>query len=132
MAILVMIMGTSCTTIGGSDPIVRNAKSWQGKHYKHGSTHQCANWVTHVVKKAGKQPPTGSSKSSSWSNWGKTVPKSQIKPGDVLVFSGTYKRGISHVGIALGEGQFIHRSTHGAPVKVSSLDRYRIATVRRG
>jgi len=130
-----MIGGVSCSStssVGGNASIVRQAKSWQGKHYKRGTTHQCANWVTHVVTKTGKDVPTGSSKSSSWVNWGQTVPKSQIKAGDVLVFSGTYKSGIRHVGIALGEGQFIHRSTHGAPVKISSLDRYQIASVRRG
>ncbi|NNE92755.1 MAG: C40 family peptidase [Verrucomicrobiales bacterium] len=136
---LAMMGGVSCTTTdfasstgGSSSSVVRHAKSWHGKHYKPGTSRQCANWVTHVVSKAGKKPPPGSSASRSWVNWGKSIPRSQIQPGDVLVFSGTYKSGISHVGIALGGGQFIHRSTNSAPVKVSTLNNYRIASVRRG
>lgn len=115
-----------------SSKVARNAMSWKGRHFRPGRSHQCANWVTHVVAESGKEPPSGSSLSRSWVDWGKTVPKSQIKPGDVLVFANTYRGGISHVGIALENGEFIHRSTYNSPVKISSLERYQIASVRRG
>jgi hypothetical protein len=40
------------------------------------------------------------------------VPEDQIKPGD-LVFSSTYKPGASHVGMYVGDGQFINANGGG-------------------
>lgn len=131
--ILPLCAGMSCNTMNlGSASVVHEAKSWNGKHFRHGSTRQCANWVTHVVAEAGKTPPPASSLSRSWMNYGKPVPKADIRPGDVLVFANTYRGGISHVGIALNENEFIHRSTWKSPVKISPMGRYEVASVRRG
>ena len=130
---LPLCAGISCKTMSlGSASVVHEAKSWNGKHFRHGSTRQCANWVTHVVAEAGKAPPPASSLSRSWMKYGKPVSKSDIRPGDVLVFANTYRNGISHVGIALSESEFIHRSTWDSPVKVSPMGRYQVASVRRG
>ncbi len=41
--------------------------------------------------------------------------------GDVLVFTNTYRRGLSHVGIYLGEGQFVHAVDERHGVTVSTL-----------
>ena len=123
--------GRSSSLFGGSTRIYSVAKTWEGRYFRSGVSHQCANWVSHVVSQAGQAPPAGSSSSRSWIKWGKSVPVSQIRPGDVLVFKNTYKGGISHVGIAAGNGQFIHRSSRKKPVKISSLSRYQIASVRR-
>jgi len=51
---------------------------------------------------------------------GKVIPKSQLKKGD-LVFFGSKKR-ITHVGIYLEDNKFIHSSSSGDTVKISSLD----------
>jgi cell wall-associated NlpC family hydrolase len=44
-----------------------------------------------------------------------------LQPGDVLVFANTYRRGLSHVGIYLGDGQFVHAADERHGVLVSSL-----------
>ena len=49
------------------------------------------------------------------------IDKNDLQPGD-LVFFNTLRRAYSHVGIYLGEGQFIHSPRSGARVRVESMD----------
>jgi len=43
-----------------------------------------------------------------------------LRPGDILLFSARPGSGVTHVGLYVGEGKFIHSSTRG--VKLSRLD----------
>ena len=52
---------------------------------------------------------------------GRVVPKSQLAPGDLVFFRNTYKRGVSHVGIYIGNGQFVHAAGTGRGVRVDHL-----------
>jgi len=52
---------------------------------------------------------------------GRAVPRDQLQSGD-LVFFRTRGRGISHVGIYMGDGKFIHASSSGGKVEVDRLD----------
>jgi cell wall-associated NlpC family hydrolase len=47
----------------------------------------------------------------------------ELQPGDLLFFRDTYKRGISHVGIYVGEGKFVHAASTKRGVVVTSLSR---------
>lgn len=47
--------------------------------------------------------------------------KSALQTGD-LVFFDTSGRGISHVGIYVGEGRFVHAPNHGGRVRLDHLD----------
>lgn len=47
---------------------------------------------------------------------------SRLRPGDLLTF-GRERRGVSHIGIYVGDGRFIHASTAAGKVIESRLDR---------
>jgi cell wall-associated NlpC family hydrolase len=74
------------------------------------------------------------SDSASQFSSGEKIARDDMQAGD-LVFFRTHGKHVSHVGIYLGDGQFIHAPTSGERVKVSSLgDRYwsrRFAGARR-
>lgn len=55
---------------------------------------------------------TGSGYWVDWGNW---------QPGDLVYFAGTYRAGISHTGVYIGDGQFIHAENSGTGVVISSL-----------
>jgi cell wall-associated NlpC family hydrolase len=50
-----------------------------------------------------------------WVDWG------AWQPGDLVFFQNTYRAGISHVGIYIGDGLFIHAENEGTGVVISSL-----------
>jgi cell wall-associated NlpC family hydrolase len=49
-------------------------------------------------------------------HYGRFVPRNQLQPGDTVFFNG-----LSHVGIYIGGGQFVHAPHTGDVVKISSL-----------
>jgi cell wall-associated NlpC family hydrolase len=68
-------------------------------------------------------------------NRGTYVPSDQLQPGDLVFQQNTYQWGLSHAGIYIGNGQFIHAATPGSGVVISDLwDSYwgtRYYTARR-
>lgn len=52
---------------------------------------------------------------------GPHIPRDALQPGDIVFFSNTYMPGLSHNGIYIGNGKFIHASHPGVGVVVSSL-----------
>ncbi|MCA9833155.1 MAG: C40 family peptidase [Thermomicrobiales bacterium] len=53
---------------------------------------------------------------------GTSVSKSNLQPGDLVFFQNTYTAGLSHVGIYIGNGQFIHAQNESTGVVVSDLN----------
>lgn len=79
----------------------------------------CSGFVRYVFRHgAGTELP---SDSASQYRTGKLVAKQDMKTGDLVFFRVKGKR-ISHVGIYLGNGRFIHAPSAGKAVSVSRLD----------
>jgi len=103
--------------------LVRTAYAFRGARYRTGGVSaggfDCSGFVKYLYAKQGVDLPHSS---RAQYNYGKHVAKTDLKPGDLLFFSGTYRHGISHVGIYIGDGKFIHASTHSTGVRVDELN----------
>jgi hypothetical protein len=53
---------------------------------------------------------------------GQSVDKSQLQPGDLVFFANTFRPGLSHAGIYIGNGQFVHAENESTGVVVSDLN----------
>jgi len=109
--------------IGADNPFVRSALQYRGVPYRYaGMTTRgmdCSGLVARVLGLHGIEAPHNS---RAQYELGTSVPVDELQAGD-LVFFHTTRPGISHVGIYLGDSQFIHASSGGGRVKVDRLDR---------
>lgn len=110
---------TSSTIVGstgsaGTD-VVAIARSYIGKvTYVFGAASpdsgksDCSGFTQHCYNKVGvsigRDTRTQVTK-------GTKISKDQLQPGDLVFFQGTYRAGVSHVGIYSGNGKFIHCSS---------------------
>ena len=78
----------------------------------------CSGLVYYVLKNLGYSP---NRTASTQYKMGTYVAKADLQPGDLVFFAGTSKAGISHVGIYVGDGKFIHSPHTGDVVKYSDL-----------
>ena len=127
---------TTTETNKSADAIVAYAKTFQGYPYVYGSngpsSFDCSGFVQYVYKHFGYSL---SRSSKTQANDGVAVSKSNLQPGDILIFKNTAKTEIGHVGIYIGNGQFIHASNPKTGVTISSLSsasyQQRYVTARR-
>lgn len=97
--------------------LVEYAKTFLGVKYVYGGEtpkgFDCSGFVWYVYNKFGISITR---KSSSQAQGGKKISKSELKPGDLVFFDTNDDNGklndISHVGIYIGDGKFIHASTY--------------------
>lgn len=113
---------STAATMG--DKIVAKAKQYLGYPYVWSEESpekgfDCSGFVYYVYNSLGIK--ISRTQDKMYAN-GTPVSKSDLKPGDIVFFQGTYKEGISHCGIYVGDGKFIHSSTSGDTVKYSNLN----------
>lgn len=113
---------------GFSPDLALYALSLNGTVYKYGGRDpetglDCSGFVGHVFREAGGVTLPHSA--SAISQIGKKIGVQELKPGD-LVFFNTLRRAFSHVGIYLGNNQFIHASSsRSGDVMISDMtERY--------
>lgn len=108
----------------GSELVLR-AFGLLGINYKFGGNSpdtgfDCSGLVRYVFQQAfGLNLPR---RSEEISKAGQSIATDQLKPGD-LVFFNTLKKAFSHVGIYVGNNQFVHAPASGGAVRVESIDK---------
>ena len=112
--------GTSnANSIGAK--LVNLAKSKLGCRYVWGATgpnqFDCSGLTSWCYKQVGISIPRTS---LAQSKGGKAVSKSNLQPGDLLFWKTTSAE-VGHVGMYVGNGQFIHAPNKSKPVKYDSL-----------
>ncbi len=98
--------------------LLATAMSFQGTPYRYGgsdpSGFDCSGFVQWVYAQHGRALPR---EVRDQYGIGQDVDPDDVQPGD-LVFFETVSRGASHVGIALGGGEFIHAPSSRGVVRV--------------
>ncbi len=105
------------------EKIVETAKKYLGTPYVWAGTSpsgfDCSGFVYYVYRECGYS--INRTAESIYLN-GEYVDRSSLQPGDVICFTtGSSSTYIGHVGIYIGDGQFIHASSGTGYVTISSL-----------
>lgn len=102
--------------------VVDFAKKFLGTPYKWGGTtpagFDCSGFVYYVYNSLGYKMPR---MINDMNKQGTYVAKANLKPGDVVIFQNTYASGLSHVGIYVGDGKFIHSPNSRSVVSYADL-----------
>lgn len=113
---------TTASSSSSGEAVVAYAKKFVGYPYVYGkngpNSFDCSGFVQYVYKHFGYSL---SRSSKTQANDGRAVSKSDLQPGDVLIFNNTSNTAIGHVGIYIGNNQFVHASNSRTGVIISSL-----------
>lgn len=99
-------------------PLLDTALSYRGVPYRNGGSDpggfDCSGFVQWVFAQHGKAMPR---EVRDQYTVGKKIDRDEVKPGD-LVFFHTEGTGASHVGIALGNDEFVHAPSSRGVVRI--------------
>lgn len=115
---------------GRIEAVLTLADSFAGLAYQSGGISpdtgfDCSGFVQYVFKKAAGISLPRVSRDQATA--GTAVPLAQIRPGDIVAFNSP----VSHVGIYVGDGIFIHSPKTGDVVKYTRLEYMNVTAVRR-
>ena len=126
--------GTAVAASSGlGQQVVDYAKQYLGTPYVYGgngpNSFDCSGYTSYVYRHFGYT--LNRTASGQLSN-GTSVSKSELQPGDLVFFKYNTSKAASHVGIYIGDGQFIHASTNTYTVKIDNLTSGHYANVYVG
>jgi cell wall-associated NlpC family hydrolase len=101
-----------------AEKYVGYAYRWAGMSPRTGF--DCSGLMGYVYQEAGVSVPLHNL--AGMLNSGKRVERDQLRPGDLVFFENTWEWGLSHGGIYIGDGKFVHAESEGIGVVISNLD----------
>lgn len=115
---------TQAHTLNQAEGLIAKAKNFIGLPYRFGGTSptsgfDCSGFMQYVYKQTANidLPRT----SDSMARVGQRVSREELQPGDMVFFSLGGGR-ISHVGMYVGEGRFIHSPSTGKSIQITALN----------
>jgi gamma-D-glutamyl-L-lysine dipeptidyl-peptidase len=107
------------------EEMLRLARRFLGTTYTWGGTSSfgfdCSGFTQMLVRQRGIEMPRDADLQAGWSGV-MSVDRKNLQPGDLLFFGSNASR-ITHTGMYLGHGEFIHDTTHDHPgVQISRID----------
>jgi cell wall-associated NlpC family hydrolase len=100
--------------------LVATARKFLGCSYVHGSSRPGAFDCSGLTSYVHRVHISRSSRDQF--HQGSPIARDDLQPGDVIFFENTYRAGISHVGMYMGKGKFIHAANRRGGVKITDLD----------
>lgn len=111
-------------TASASTPLDEAIDGLIGTPYKYAGTTEkgfdCSGFTSYLFAQFGIDLPHSSKSQNGEGFW---VKKEELRPGD-LVFFNTDGKGISHVGVYIGNGQFAHSANGSGVTKTNLEDSY--------
>ncbi|MFK4307065.1 peptidoglycan endopeptidase LytF [Bacillus sp. RC242] len=108
-------------TGGDTSSIAGFARSLNGSPYRTAGTtpagFDCSGFIHYVLNQTGHK----GARQTVAGYWSSKTKTSNPQPGDLVYFQNTYKSGPSHMGVYLGNGQFISAETDATGVRISSV-----------
>lgn len=109
----------SKTNAALADKVVKRATGMTGIPYRFGGTttkgFDCSGFVQYIYKQSGKSVAR-----DTLGQYAQSKKVSKPQPGDLVFFQNTYRKGISHVGIYIGNNKFVHAG--GKQSQITSLN----------
>lgn len=122
-----VLAGMSASASSLRDSIVSLARAQIGTRYKHGGASpqrgfDCSGLVQYVMARFAMIVPRTARQQAAV---GVPVDRdtSLLRPGDLLTFASNAKANVSHIGIYIGNGRFVHASSVAGRVIESPLNR---------
>lgn len=115
-------LSSSSSSSSAGERIVSKAKEYLGVPYVYGGTSpsgfDCSGFVYYVYRQCGYSITRTA---TTQNRDGYQVSRSNLQPGDIIIFYNSAKTAIGHSAIYIGNGQFIHASSSGGRVMITNL-----------
>lgn len=111
---------------GGAEDVLFRALGLVGTPYRYGGNtpeggFDCSGLIGYVYRDvAGIKLPRSTRELSSMR--APAVRRNALQSGDLVFFATNGGRGVSHAGIYVGDGRFVHAPSSGGTVRLDSLD----------